>query len=159
MKRVLAVLLMVALVTAAFGQQPGMGEGRGPGPQAGERPMDMHKGIMAKLNLNEDQQAQMEKMHLDLQKKQVALRSKIEIAHLEVKELFGATSPDKGAIEKKMKEVSELQLQQKINGLDHLFAVKAILTPEQQKIWKEHMKQAGPEMREGMRGMRRGGGR
>jgi Spy/CpxP family protein refolding chaperone len=68
-----------------------------------------------------------------------------------VKELFAAASPDKGAIEKKMKEVSELQFQEKVNGLDHLFAVRAMLTPEQQKLWKELMKNAGPEMRERMR--------
>jgi hypothetical protein len=57
-----------------------------------------------------------------------------------------------------MKEVSELQYQEKLNGLDHLFAVKAILTPEQQKMWKEHMKQMGPEMRERMMGRMMGKG-
>jgi Spy/CpxP family protein refolding chaperone len=151
MKKIFAVILMAAMVTAAFGQEPGPGTGQGPGPRAGDHHMAMHKGLMAKLNLTEDQQGQMDKMRLELEKKQTALRSRIRIAQLEVKELFAATSPDKGAIEKKMKEVSELQFQEKVNGLDHLFAVKAILTPEQQKLWKEHMKNAGPEMRERMR--------
>jgi Spy/CpxP family protein refolding chaperone len=155
MKRFLVFAFMTAFATMAFGQHPGMGGGKGPGPLPGDGPKDFHGGIMAKLNLTEDQQAQIDKLRLELQKKQVTLRSKIDVARLEIKELFGAVSPDKAAIEKKMKEVSELQLQEKLNGLDHLFAVKAILTPEQQKLWKEHMKQGGPEMRERM-GQRRG---
>jgi nickel and cobalt resistance protein CnrR len=154
MKKIIVAVLAVAMATAAFGQHPGMGGGKGPGPQAGDHPGAMHQGLMAKLNLTEDQQAQMEKMRLELEKKQTALRSKIRIAQLEVKELFAGASPDRNAIEKKMKEVSELQFQEKVNGLDHLFAVRAILTPEQQKIWKEHMKNAGPEMRERMKGRR-----
>jgi hypothetical protein len=39
-----------------------------------------------------------------------------------------------------------------VNVLDHVFAVKGILTPEQQKIWKEHMREMGPEMKERMMG-------
>lgn len=149
MKKLVAVLFMAAMTTIAFAQpEPGMGMGKGPGPGDGARPMRGRQELMAKLKLTDDQQAQMEKMRFDVQKKQTALQAKIRIARLEMQELFGAANPDKAAIEKKMKEVSELQYQEKLNGLDHLFSVKAILNPEQQKIWKDHMKQAGPEMRE-----------
>ena len=149
MKKLVAVLFMAAMTTIAFAQpEPGMGMGKGPGPGDGARPMRGRQELMAKLKLTDDQQAQMEKMRFDVQKKQTALQAKIRIARLEMQELFGAANPDKAAIEKKMKEVSELQYQEKLNGLDHLFSVKAILNPEQQKIWKDHIKQAGPEMRE-----------
>lgn len=149
MKKLVAVLFMAAMTTIAFAQpEPGMGMGKGPGPGDGARPMRGRQELMAKLKLTDDQQAQMEKMRFDVQKKQTALQAKVRIARLEMQELFGAANPDKAAIEKKMKEVSELQYQEKLNGLDHLFSVKAILNPEQQKIWKDHMKQAGPEMRE-----------
>ncbi len=151
MKRLVAILFMAAMATMAFAQpETGMGMGKGPGHGDGERPMRGRKELMAKLNLTDDQQAQMQKMRIDLQKKQTAMQAKIRIARLEMQELFGAANIDKAAIEKKMKEVSELQYQEKLNGLDHLFSVKAILTPEQQKIWKDHIKQVGPEMRERM---------
>jgi Spy/CpxP family protein refolding chaperone len=147
MKQLLAVVLIAALSTVAYAQ-PAPGPGRDRAPHVGQGFHGGPGGVMAKLNLTEDQQAQVEKLRLDLQKKQVALRSKVDIARLEIKEMFNAPSPDRSAIEKKMKEVSDLQFQQKLNGLDHLFAVKTILTPEQQKLWKEHMKGAGMEARE-----------
>lgn len=154
MKKLIAAACMTVLSAIAFAQPgPGMGQPgpcagvcEGSGPCKGERPMHERKDMMAKLNLTEDQRAQVQKIRFDLQKKQTALQSKIKIARLEIQELFAAASPDKGAIEKKMKEVSDLQLQEKLNGLDHMFAVKAILTPEQQKTWKMHMKAGGPEM-------------
>ena len=151
MKKLVAVLFMAAMATLAFAQpEPGMGMGKGPGHGDSERPMHGRKELMAKLKLTDDQEAQMQKMRIDLEKKQTALQAKIRIARLEMQELFSAANPDKATIEKKIKEVSDLQYQEKLNGLDHLFSVKAILSPEQQKIWKDHMKQAGPEMHEWM---------
>jgi Spy/CpxP family protein refolding chaperone len=149
MKRLVAVLFMAAMTTLAFGQ-PGPGMGMGPAHGDGERPMHGRKDVLAKLNLTEAQEAQMQKLRIEFQKKQTVLQSKIRIARLEMQELFGAADPDRAVIEKKMKEVSELQYQEKLNGLDHMFSVKTILNPEQLKIWKNHMKQAGPEMREHM---------
>jgi Spy/CpxP family protein refolding chaperone len=152
MKRLVALLFMAAITTLAFSQpEPGLNMGipiAGPG---GHGPwMHGRKELMSALKLTEDQQTQMQKMRIDLQKKQTALQAKIRIARLEMQELFSAANLDRAAIEKKMKEVSELQYQEKLNGLDHLFSVKAILSPEQQKIWKDHIKQAGPEIRERM---------
>ena len=46
---------------------------------------------------------------------------------------------DLARIEKKMKEVSDLQYQEKLAWLDHTFAVRAILTPEQIGVWKKGM--------------------
>lgn len=114
----------------------------------GER-MPMRGRMMEALNLTDQQKVQMEKLRTELEKKQVAVQGKIAVLRVELKELFQAENPDRSAIEKKMKEVSDLQHQLKINGLDHLFAVKGILTPEQQKEWKKHMLAMG-EQRMGM---------
>ena len=147
MRRLVVVVLMVMMGTLAFAQnRTGMGRGMGPGDGTG--PMHERQDMMAKLNLSEDQQAQMQKMRLDVQKKQTALQAKIRIARLEMEELYGATNPDKAAIEKKMKEVSDLQYQEKLAMLDHQFGVNAILNPEQQKIWKKHLQQGGHGMRD-----------
>ena len=149
MKKLQALLLMLGIAGMAFAQPgPGMGEGMERHPGDGKEPMHGRQNIMAKLNLTDDQQSQMHKLRIDLQKKQATVQSKIRLARLDIEELFMAATPDKGAIEKKMKEVSDLQYQEKLNGLDHMFAVKAILTPEQQKLWKDHMREGGPEVRE-----------
>ena len=125
--------------------------------------MPRHGEMMEMLKLTDQQKGQMEKLRTDLQKKQVTAQGKIAVLRVELKELFQAENPDRTAIEKKMKEVSDLQHQEKLNGLDHLFAVKAILTPEQAKMWKEHMLRMGEEgmgMRMGMmRGPKMGRGR
>jgi Spy/CpxP family protein refolding chaperone len=89
---------------------------------------------------------QIAKLRLDLEKKQAETQSKIHIVRLDLKGLFMAEKPDRGAIEKNLKTISDLQYQAKLNHVDHLFAVKGILTSEQQKIWKEHMMEQGDGM-------------
>ena len=150
-------LLAAAVVAVPLFAQPGPPDDRPdhrPGHGAcvcredGDR-MSMRGKMMEALNLTEQQKVQMEKLRTDLEKNQVGVQGKIAVLRVELKELFQAENPDRSAIEKKMKEVSDLQHQLKINGLDHLFAVKGILTPDQQKIWKKHMLAMG-EQRMGM---------
>jgi|WetSurMetagenome_2_1015567.scaffolds.fasta_scaffold843791_1 Spy/CpxP family protein refolding chaperone len=146
MKKILAFVAMMVCVATAFGQGPG-GMGMGPGPNHDMPDNDGPQGIFDTMNLTEDQQTQIEKLRIDMQKKQTALHAKIRIAELEIQELFDAPTIDRTAIEKKTKEISDLQLQLKMNMIDHQFAVKGILTPDQQKLWKRHMKsmaQGGP---------------
>lgn len=156
--RTLFALLMAAALSAPLFAQPAPPDGpqdrddRHPGRDAAmmredhERmPMRGGREMMAALNLSEQQKTQMEKLRTELEKKQVTVQGKIAVLRVEMKELFQAENPDRGAIEKKMKEVSDLQHQMKVNGLDHMFAVKGILTPDQQKIWKKHMLQLGEE--------------
>jgi Spy/CpxP family protein refolding chaperone len=147
-------LLAAALALPSFAQQesapdPGMRQGRGP--------VQQRNTLMKQLNLTDQQQTQMQKLRLDMQKKEVALQGKVRLLRIELKELFLADDPEKNAIEKKMKEISDLQHQEKVASLEHLFAVKTVLTPEQQKIWKKHMREVGPEFRQGM--MQRQGNR
>ena len=144
----LAALFMIAAAVSLSFAQPGLG----PGPNAGPNARSMRQEMKAKLNLTEAQETQMQKLRFDLEKKQTTVQSKIKLLRIDMKELLAGENPEKNAIEKKMKEVSDLQLQEKLNVLDHMFTVKGILTPEQQKIWKQHMKQMGPEMKERMMG-------
>jgi Spy/CpxP family protein refolding chaperone len=158
MKQLVAVLCMAVMTTLAFAQpQQETGMGMGPGGRRADRPMRGRADLIAKLNLTEDQQAQLQKLRINFQKKQTELRSKIRLIRLDMQELFTAPNPDRAAIEKKMKEVSDLQYQEKLNGLDHLFSMKAILTPEQQKIVRDHVKRVGPEFWDRMMQQRRGG--
>ena len=116
--------------------------------------------MLEQLNLNDQQQEQMEKLRADNHRAQVQTRSKIELARIDLRELYNAEKTDRSAIEKKLKEISDLQHQLKLNHLNHFFAVNNILTPEQQKIWKKHIGGMGDQVRERvMRRMGRGMGR
>jgi Spy/CpxP family protein refolding chaperone len=167
LKRTLLAALMAAAVVTPALAQPGPDGERGPRGKheccmnRNDEQMPRHGEMMEMLKLTDQQKGQMEKLRTDLQKKQVTVQGKIAVLRIELKELFQAENPDRAAIEKKMKEVSDLQHQEKLNGLDHLFAVKAILTPEQAKMWKEHMLRMGEEgMGMGMmRGPKMGRGR
>ncbi len=110
-------------------------------PETDRHPMERHghKSLLEGLNLTDQQQVEMKTLRLAMEKKSIQSNAKIRLARVELRELFAAEKPDRGAIEKRMKDVSDLQYQEKLDWVDHHFAVIALLTPEQQKIWKKHM--------------------
>ena len=103
--------------------------------------------MMQKLNLTEAQQTQVNKLRVDFQKKQIQSQAKIRLARLDLSQLLQADKPDRGAIEKGIRDVSSIETEAKLARLDHMLAVRALLTPEQQKIWKEEMMDRRGSMR------------
>jgi len=151
MKRGLVILVasLIACGSALYAQ-----------PDTGDRPD--HPGLMPrgprqmlqKLNLNDKQKAEAAKLHTDLEKSLVGVQSKIKLARIDLRTLVTAEAPDRSAVEAKLKEISDLQYQQKKLVAEHAFDFYALLTPEQQKTFRGglmHMLEGG--------GMRRGGGR
>ena len=98
---------------------------------------EMRENLKAKLNLTDDQEKELQKLRFDLEKKQTLVHAKIQTERIDLKEQILADNPDRSAIEKSLKTISDLQYQLKLNIVDHAFAAKKILTPEQQKIWKK----------------------
>ncbi len=99
--------------------------------------MPVGRGIMQKLNLTDSQKKDVEKLNSELAKQRVDQQARIKTAAIDLRELMRADQPDKGAIEKKIGEIANLQAQNRMLGVDHWFAVNKLLTPDQQKIWKE----------------------
>lgn len=151
-KTTLATLAIVATFTATTLAQPRGGQRR-----------TMEKEIIGgpamlkeKLNLTDEQETKMQKLRIELMKKQTQLRSRVQTLRLDSKELFLAEKVDRKGLESNVKAISDAQEQMKLNFVDHWFAVNAMLNADQQKIWKRHAMQMGERMREGMRqGMRR----
>jgi protein CpxP len=109
------------------------------------------------LNLTDEQEAKIEKLRGEMQRTMVQNRSKIQIARIDLRELMDADTPDRGAIEKKFKEISDIQIKQRMAMFDHHADIEKLLTPDQKKIWKEHRGEGRMEGRQ--RVMRRMGGR
>jgi Spy/CpxP family protein refolding chaperone len=105
-----------------------------------ERPKDGPKDgrMMGQLNLSDSQKKDVEKLNSDFAKQRVEQQAKIKIASIDLHSLMKSESPDKGAIEKKIGEISDLKAQNRILGVDHWFSVNRLLNPDQQKVWK-HM--------------------
>ena len=95
-----------------------------------------HGKVLEKLKLSDTQKKDIEKLNTGFAKQKVEQQAKIKIAAIDLHSLMKADSPDKGAIEKKINEISDLQAQNRILGVEHWFSVNKLLTPDQQKIWK-----------------------
>ncbi|MEW5799057.1 MAG: Spy/CpxP family protein refolding chaperone [Bacteroidota bacterium] len=95
--------------------------------------------LMDELKLTDAQKEQFEKISYDTEKKQIELRSKMESAQLDLRRLMDADSPDKAAIEKKFNEIAAAQTAMKMNHFNCWYEKNKVLTPEQQKIWKQAM--------------------
>jgi Spy/CpxP family protein refolding chaperone len=110
------------------------------GPPDG-RGLKGRRELHQQLNLSEDQETKMHRLSLALQRKQNELRSKIQMARIDIREFYLADKIDRSALEKLIKQVSDAQHQVKLNVVDFWFSVNDILNPEQQKVWKRHVGQ------------------
>ncbi len=108
--------------------------------QKGRKPMGRVNGIIKQLKPTPEQLNQMEKMKSDLEKQQVQTRAKMQTAGIELRDLLSAAEPNKEAVMKKLDEVAKYRVEMVKNRIEQWFAVNKILTPEQQKIWKEALK-------------------
>lgn len=128
-------LLTLALLAATFSQpQRMMGQMMAEGPRI---------KFMQELNLTDAQKKDFEKLHFDNQKEMIDLRSKMAKSRLDLQQLMRADSPDKAAIDKKLGELSQIQLQMQQKKVNQWFAVNKLLTPDQQKVWKRALDRPG----------------
>ncbi len=146
-KRLLMTMFLIGAAAGSSLAQPGPAMFPGNDGCCERGPRMGREAMAEKMNLTEKQKEDMQKFRLDLQKKQTAVQAKIRLAQLDIRELSLSDNPDKNAIIKKMKEVSDLEYQKKVNHVEHLFTVRTILTPEQQKMWKSHLLDRGMGMR------------
>jgi Spy/CpxP family protein refolding chaperone len=104
---------------------------------------EYRREMMEDLQLTDEQQVQMQKLHLQLEKKQAGIESEMKLKRLDLKEELIGANPDQSKIEKSIKAINDLQLQMKLTMVDHVFKAKAMLTPEQQKKFKQHLLRLG----------------
>jgi Spy/CpxP family protein refolding chaperone len=143
-KKMLSVVLLMAIATVSTFAQ------KGPGPQGS--PHANQKAIFKMLKLTDAQELQMQKLRLQLMKKQTQLRAKVQGLRLDNKELFLADKVDRKAVEGNVKSISDMQEQMKLNMIDHWFDVNTMLNADQQKLWKKHAIQMGEQLQERFRG-------
>lgn len=133
------------------------------GSVAVSQPMRHAQGqgmFLDKLELTDQQKPEYQKLQTEHMKKMIDQRAKVAVAEVDLRALFRADAPQKAAIEKKVKEIADLKTQTAVTRLDHWFAVQKLLTPEQQKVWKNALGQMSSEHkgRQGHPGMMQGRG-
>lgn len=156
---VVAVISVVAVAALAYGQMGGHGTGQGMmgGPGAGCGMMGGMDGRMmggdhqmwnflAGLNLDEQQKAAVATIKSRTAKESIRRMADMRIAHIELKDLLGKDPVDMKAVEAKVKQSEALRTEMHLSHMKAMEEVKASLTPEQKKKFRE-MVAAGPEMR------------
>lgn len=145
--------MLILTLAAAFIATVVVAQNEGPAPAA---------RLMKKLNLTDQQQSDVGKLMVDHAKKMVDQKAKLANAIIDLKVLLKAQEPQQSAIDKKIREIADLKVQEQSMRLNMWFAVNKILTPDQQKLWKQALehplqfkgKAARPHMNRHMR-MRR----
>jgi Spy/CpxP family protein refolding chaperone len=128
MKQLVALLLMTA---AMAWSQPAF-EDDDNFPPPGDRGR-----MMGQLKLTDDQEQKIDNLNAEFQKRQIAARAQLQSLRVDLRQLFKAERPDRNRIEGKMKDVEKLAGDIRIARVGHWFDIYAMLTPEQQKIWKD----------------------
>ena len=125
---VLTVASLMLAMTAAFAQQ---------GPRTADRHAGGRQAWLSKLNLTDQQKDQLAALRTQFEKDQIRAHANIATARLDLKALVQSGQLDRAAIEKAVNAISDLQRQEKVSMVDHLFKVNALLTPEQQKTFRQ----------------------
>ena len=94
--------------------------------------------MKAELNLSEAQEKQMQDLRFKHEKEMIGLRAELETRELAMKELRGVEPPNKKKLYAQIDQISETKTKIAKAKLDHRLAVQEILTPEQQKLFKQN---------------------
>lgn len=149
-RQFVALVLGLALVAATGFAQPDPGD-KGPAGQ------NMRRQMVERLNLTDQQKQEIGKLRAEFQKTMIANRAKVQSLRVDLRTEIAADNPDRGAIEKTTQAISSVQAQMKMDLIGHLFAVRALLTPDQQKIFKNELMQIGGRMHQMVRNRMMGG--
>jgi len=129
MKHSRILLIVAALVLlgswAVAGPGGGMGPGMGPG-------YGMAPGGVSTLDLTPEQTQKIQELRQSYLNEVAPLQNQMFSKRAELRMLWAEAAPNQGKIAAKQREVLELENQLREKATQHQFAMRNILTPEQQ---------------------------
>jgi Spy/CpxP family protein refolding chaperone len=135
-------------------EQPGPGMSGHGGHRGGGPGMADGKGMMEQLKLTDDQIKKIAEIRDRHERNAIKMRADLETARLDMKKLLQADEPDRKAIETQIDRSSQLRANLAKERMAGMLDMRAVLTPEQRKQWRD-MHRGGSW---GRHGMMRGGG-
>jgi len=151
----------------SHGFGPGMWGRRGMGMMGGRHGRGMrgqrgaglgrilrNPAMRERLGVTPEQAARIQGQESAFAKGRIQSDANLRVKRMEMDELLAAEKPDRAAIDKKMRELSDARFAAEKAGMDHRLAMRDALTPEQ----KEKMKQWQQEQRQRMMERGREGG-
>jgi Spy/CpxP family protein refolding chaperone len=143
-------ILLLTLVTATLALS--QGNMRGAGPY--DRKMSFRGRIAEELKLTDEQKKEFAKLRTGLEKNAITTRSKIQLARVDLRQMYAEAKPDRSKIEEKAREIGKLETDLKLARTGFWFDVNNILTDEQKAEWKKLPGMIGREGSTFMRKMR-----
>jgi Spy/CpxP family protein refolding chaperone len=86
-----------------------------------------------KLGITAEQADKIRQQTFDFRKGQIRNRADLQVKRLELGDLLAAENPDRAAIDKKLEEISAVQLAQRKAAVDYRLTMHGALTPEQRQ--------------------------
>lgn len=87
--------------------------------------------VRERLGITPEQASKIRQEEMGFRKAQIRNRADLEMERLELAELLAADRPDRAAIDKKLRAISDTQLAVAKSRIDHRLAMREALTPEQ----------------------------
>jgi len=101
-----------------------------------------------RLGITPEQALKIRTQTSDFRKTQIRNRAELQVKHLELHDLLQADKPDRGAIDKKLQEISAVRLASAKSAIDFRLAMRDALTPDQREKLRqmraEFFRQHGP---------------
>lgn len=97
------------------------------------------------LNLSDDQKKKIESIYDKQRRDGIKMRADLEVAQLDLGKLMRADAPDRAAINSQIDRMSNLRSQLRKAQVGAMLDMRAVLTPEQQKKWRD-ARPMGPGM-------------
>jgi Spy/CpxP family protein refolding chaperone len=93
------------------------------------------------LGLADEQRKKIEDITFNLQRTMVQQEAALRVQQLDLERLMRADSPDRGAIDKKIQEISQAQAAVMRTSINGVLDMRNVLTKEQQEKLKEFVRQ------------------
>ncbi len=159
-----SLLLVAAVSQISYAEQCGCNGHLGKGGMEESMPMMHHGGEFMKnhpeamrllwrnlmaVGLDEKQKDAIKAIQSRVMKDTIKKRADIEVSGIELRELLRKDPVDMGAVEAKLKKTEAMRTDMHLTHIKAMVEIKAILTPEQRKKFKEGFE--GGFMMEGRR--------
>jgi Spy/CpxP family protein refolding chaperone len=142
------LMLTMTVATLALSQ----GNMQGPGPH--DKGMRGRGKMAEQLKLTDDQKKEFAKLRSGMEKSLITTRSKIQLARVDLRQMYAEAQPDRSKIEDKAREIGKLETDLKLARTGFWFDVNNILTAEQKTTWKKLPGMIGRQGRPNMWKMR-----
>ncbi len=131
----LGIAAAVAAAWPALAQGPGgqgpAGPGPGPGGPRPDRPRPDMAAMQREIGLTDAQVSQLRQLEQADRKLEIRRRADLQIARMELDELFEAATVDEKAVAAKVKVIADLETAALKARVDHRLAVRKVVSAEQ----------------------------